>query len=342
MKTSSDFEEIEKNSGKQFVQNLKEKDAVETIFLAQEKMELTDKNGRAYLSLNLADVTGSIDGKVWEKAEVFSKLFSPGDFISVKGHVQLYQNRRQLVIHDLRKAPLEKIDLKDFVVGAVRSPTEMLAELVALVQKVEDDHIRELILATINDGKVKERLLLSPAAKTIHHASVGGLLEHILSICGIVLGLSEHYPFLNRDYMLFGAIFHDIGKIWELEIAAGFQYTDKGRLVGHMGIACQMIDEKAGQILGFPTKLRDELKHIVLSHHGRLEYGSPKRPKFLEAMVVAMIDDLDSKINTMMGALKAEMDQGESWTRYNQHFDRYLYVDIFRQKLAKLGSQSHP
>lgn len=319
---------------KQFVSHLKEKDAVQSIFLAQEKMELTDKNGKVYLSLSLSDVSGSIDGKVWDRAEDISKLFQPGDFVVIRGHVQLYQNRRQLVVHDLRKADYEKVNLKDFVHGATRGPGEMYEELKSVVSTIGDSNIRQLIDSTIAKESVKTRLLVSPAAKTIHHATLGGLLEHILSICGIMDALALHYPFLNRDYLIFGAIFHDIGKIGELEVGAGFQYTDAGRLVGHMAIACQMIDEGASRILGFPSHLKDELKHIVLSHHGRLEYGSPKRPKFLEAMVVAMIDDLDSKINTMMGALKAELDQGEKWTRYNQQFERYLYLDIFRKQIS--------
>lgn len=328
---------MSQDSNKQYVSDLKDKDPVQSVFLAKEKMILTDKNGRTYMSLNLSDVTGSIDAKVWEKADELAVMFQPGDFVDIKGHIQLYQNRRQLVVHDLKKASPEEINLRDFVAGATRSPAEMFKDLQAIVSTIENPHIRQLLEDTLGDEAAKERLLVSPAAKTIHHASIGGLLEHILSICGIMNALAEHYPILNRDYLLFGAIFHDIGKIWELEIAAGVQYTNVGRLVGHMGIACQMIDERTGKILGFPVELRDELKHIVLSHHGKLEYGSPKRPKFLEAMVVAMIDELDSKINTMVGVLHAELDQGERWTRFNQQFDRYLYLDIFRNQLEKIN-----
>ena len=327
-------------ASKQFVRDLKDKDSVQSVFLAKEKKVLTDKNGRAYLSLNLSDVSGVIDAKAWEKAEHLTSLFQPGDFVEIKGHVQMYQNRRQLVVHALKKALPENIDLQDFVAKGVRRPTEMFAELLDIVKTIKNPYIRQLLDEIFVDREVKERILLSPAAKTIHHASVGGLLEHILSICGIMNALAEHYPFLDRDYLLFGAIFHDIGKIWELEITVGAQYTNQGRLVGHMGIACQMIDEKVGKILGFPQDLRDELKHIVLSHHGKLEYGSPKLPKFLEAMVVAMVDELDSKVNTMVGALQSELDQGDRWTRFNQQFDCYLYLDIFRRQIEKLNKKT--
>jgi 3'-5' exoribonuclease len=329
---------MDKGVGKQFVSDLKDKDPVDSIFLAKEKMILTDKNGRIYMSLNLADVTGAIDAKVWEKAEQLAPIFQPGDFVGVKGHIQLFQNRRQMVIHDIKKASPEEIQLQHFVAGATRNPAEMYRELISIIDSIENPHIRSLLEEVVKEERNRERLLVSPAAKTIHHASIGGLLEHILSISGIMNSLALHYPFLNRDYLLFGAIFHDIGKIWELEVGAGVQYTDAGRLVGHMGIACQMIDDKAAKTLGFPASLRDELKHIVLSHHGKLEYGSPKRPKFLEALVVSMIDELDSKINTMVEVLRAELEQGDKWTRFNQQFDRYLYLDIFRARLAQLKS----
>ncbi|MBK9041435.1 MAG: HD domain-containing protein [Bdellovibrionales bacterium] len=329
---------LAENQVKQYVRELKDKDAVEAIFLVQEKIALTDKNGRSYLSLSLSDVSGAIDAKVWEKAEAVGQLFQQGDFVFVKGHVHLYQNRRQLVVHDLKRVPVDKINRADFVADALRSPAEMYDELCLIIDSLDDPHIRELIRSVFSDESIRERALVCPAAKTIHHANIGGLLEHILSICGIMEFLAKHYPVLNRNYLIFGAIFHDIGKIWELEISSGIQYTDAGRLVGHMAIACQIIDEKAGRILGFPMALKDELKHIVLSHHGKLEYGSPKRPKFLEAMVVAMVDELDSKINTMVGALKSELDQGEGWTRYNQQFDRYLYLEVFRKQLNRLRS----
>jgi len=328
-------------TSKQFVQNLKDKDCVESVFLAKEKVVLTDKNGRIYLSLNLSDVSGNIDAKVWEKSEQLASLFHPGDFIEVKGHVQIYQNRRQLVVHNLKKVSLDNIELKDFVAEVTRNPAEMFAELLDIVKTIENFHIRHLLEETLTDSETKERLLVSPAAKTIHHAFIGGLLEHILSICRVMNALAEHYPILNRDYLLFGAIFHDIGKIWELEVTTGIQYTNRGRLIGHMEIACQMINDKSRKILGFPQVLKDELTHIILSHHGKLEYGSPRLPKFLEAMVIAMIDELDSKINMMTGILQSELDQGEKWSRFNQQFDRYLYLDVFRKQVEKIKNKDN-
>ena len=144
--------------------------------------------------------------------------------------------------------------------------------------------------------------------------------------------MGTHYAFLNRDLLLFGAIFHDIGKIWELSYDNGISYTDRGRLIGHMQIACELIDKKSARILGFNEELRDICKHIILSHHGKLEYGSPKRPKFLEAMVVAMVDDFDSKVATLKTVIDNERGSGEKWSRYNELFDRYFLLDDLNEK----------
>ncbi|MGE0764470.1 MAG: 3'-5' exoribonuclease YhaM family protein [Bdellovibrionales bacterium] len=317
---------------KQFVRDLKDREAVESIFLAADKMILTDRNGKSYMSFNLADASGTINARIWEKVDEISKVFEPGDFVRVKGFVQTYQNRRQVIVQDLNKADSSLVALKDFVGAAVTDPQEMFDQLITLTTTFEDAHIRDLTLSVLNDAELKPRLLKAPAAKSIHHAYMGGLLEHVLSICGTMNFLASHYTFLNRDLLLFGAIFHDIGKVWELSIEDGIKYTDRGRLVGHMAIACEMIDEKSRGIFGFPVALKDALKHIVLSHHGKLEYGSPKEPAFPEAIVVAMIDDLDSKLNTVVGFMRQELGTGENWSRFHPQFDRYFYLDFLRGK----------
>ncbi len=201
----------------------------------------------------------------------------------------------------------------------------------------------------MEDPEIKPDLLRSPAAKSIHHATQGGLLEHILSICKIMEFLAGHYTFLSRDLLIFGAIFHDIGKVWELKLDQGIQYTDRGKLIGHMELACELIDRKSQKILGFTDELRDLCKHIVLSHHGKLEYGSPKRPKFLEALVVAMVDDLDSKVNTVKKFIDSERDSGQRWSSFNDLFERYFILDNLKFKVDGLrdgdngggGNESH-
>lgn len=286
------------------------------------------------MSFTLSDASGGLNARLWDKVDQVSGTFQSGDFVEVKGHVQLYQNRLQVVVHDVKKSELGEHDLRDFVPESKSDPQKVLAEILTLVETVKDPHIRQLLDDTLRDPDIRGLLLRAPAAKTIHHAYMGGLLEHILSICKLMQALAAHYDFLNLDYLLFGAIYHDIGKTFELKIEDGIKYTDAGRLVGHMGIACDMIEAKAGKILGFPQDLKDLLKHIVYSHHGRLEYGSPKTPSFPEAFVVAMIDDLDSKLNTMVEFMKEELGTGEKWTRYHSGFDRYFFLEILRERLG--------
>lgn len=315
-------------SKKQFVEELKEKDQVQSVFMASDKMLLKDRNGKSYMTVNLKDASGSINGRLWDRAEELAQEFQAGDFVFVKGHVQVYQSRRQMVIHTMSKANASDFDLKDFVSSSLRDPKVMFAELMELVDRMENTHIKQLTQDVLNDPEIQGKFLKCPAAKTIHHAYMGGLLEHVLSISQIMVFMAKHYQELNFDLLLFGAIFHDIGKVWELDVSNGIHYTDRGRLVGHMALACELVDKKAARILGFSEELKDILKHIILSHHGKLEYGSPKRPKFPEAMMVAMIDDLDSKLNTLQNFMKGEAENSDGWTQYQPQFDRYFFLKI--------------
>lgn len=315
------------------VRNLQDKDTVEILLLVKEKNLAVGKNGRPFMGLVLGDASGTIDGRLWDRVDELSREFEIGDVIKVKGLVQLFQNRKQFIVHRLERVEPTTINMEDFITKSSLNTDDMLAELTQLVRSMKNDHLRQLVLDTIEDPEIRPMLVRAPAAKSIHHAWIGGLLEHVLSICHIMDFMGKHYKFLNRDLLLFGAIFHDIGKLWELSYDAGISYTDRGRLLGHMEIACELIDKKSARILGFSQELRDICKHIILSHHGRLEYGSPKRPKFLEAMVVAMIDDLDSKITTVKTIIDNERDSGEKWSRYNDLFDRYFLLEDLNEKL---------
>lgn len=320
-------------STKQYVRDLKDKDQVESIFLVTEKSSLTDRNGKLYLSITLSDSTGHFNGRIWEKADEIQKRFESGDFVKVRGFVQTYQNRKQLIVHDCNKVLSNEVNLSDYIGVSQLDPIKMYDQLLDLVLGIQNDFIRGLMHSTLIDEEIKVRLLKAPAAKTIHHAYIGGLLEHILSICELMKSVAHNYKWLNLDLLIFGAVFHDIGKLWELSIEDGIKYTDRGRLVGHMAIGCELIDEKSRSIFGFPVALKESLKHIVLAHHGKLEYGSPKEPAFPEAMVVAMIDDLDSRMNTIFHFMKSELSGGENWTRFNTQFERYFYLPFLRDKL---------
>lgn len=318
---------------RQSIQSLKDRDNVDSLFLVKEKNVAVGKNGRPFMGLQLGDATGTIDARLWDRVDELAKEFEVGEVIKIKGLVQLFQNRKQLVIHRLERVEQETVNFLDFIPQSSKNTEDMYVELLQTVRSMKNDHLRQLVLDTLEDPEIKPLMLRAPAAKSIHHAWLGGLLEHILSICKIMDFMAGHYTFLNRDLLLFGAIFHDIGKIWELSFDNGFSYTDRGRLLGHMQLACELIDKKSSRILGFNEELRDICKHIILSHHGKLEYGSPKRPKFPEAMIVAMVDEFDSKVSTMMTLIQAERGSGEKWSRYSELFDRYFLLEDMNEKL---------
>lgn len=246
----------------------------------------------------------------------------------------MFMGRKQAIIQDVRRAEAGEFQINEVVRSAAGDLEELFKTLRRSMESLRDEYVRALILAVLDDPDVKLRLMKAPAAKSIHHAYLGGLLEHVVSIVGIMDFLAKHYPRLNRDLLLFGAFFHDIGKLWELSLDRGIHYSDQGRLVGHMAIACELIDEKARTIAGFPKELKDVLKHIVLSHHGRHEYGSPQLPMLPEALLVAMVDDMDSKMNTLTRFMDQDVEQSDGtpkWTNYNPHFERYFYLDFFRR-----------
>lgn len=318
------------------IRQLNDKDVInERIFLVKDKNLGVGKTGKPFLTILLGDQTGHIDARLWDNVEELQSKFEIGDLVKIKGLVQIYNQRKQIIVHRLDKVVDLAINKDDYKIKEKEIDTHALySELFQFIQKVENHQIKQLMTDCLQDEEIKQRLLRSPAAKTIHHAHRGGLLEHIVSICKLMDFVGSHYKYLNKDLLFFGAIFHDIGKIWELDTTPQQQtfYTQAGQLLGHMLLSCELIEKKAQRILGFSEELKMALKHIVLSHHGQLEYGSPKKPMFPEAMIVAMIDDFDSKVDTMMGFINIERQTGEQWSRYHEGFDRYFWLEDLQRK----------
>jgi len=320
---------------KKFIRDLKEKEHVQSVFLVTEKNTGVDRNGKSFMSLALADSTGSLNARMFEKVDAAAPGFESGDVVWIKGFVQLFQNRKQLIVNEIRKATESEYSMPELIADLGGDPRVHLDALLEISRSLPNEFVKQLLISTLTDPELQPLLLKAPAAKTIHHAYRGGLIEHIHSIVQVMESLAKHYSFLDRSLLIFGAIYHDIGKIYELDLSEGIHYTRSGRLVGHMALACEMIVERAAAIDSFPEDLLDVLKHIVLSHHGKLEYGSPKLPMIAEAIVVAMIDDLDSRMNTLFHFLKTEVENvpaGEKWSHYHPGFERYFYLDFFRKK----------
>lgn len=310
---------------KQFVSELQDKDKVSSLFLAKEKKVLNDKKGNSYISLRLSDKTGYIDARIWDNVISLESAFQSGDLINVKGVVQLYQDRKQIVIHKVNPVPQEGIDWAFFIPQSDRSAEDMLIELNQIVDTVENRFIKQLLQNTVHDSTIKELLTTAPAAKSIHHAKKGGLLEHILSLCHLSSRVCENYKKLNRDILIFGSIYHDIGKIWELKILnEGIKYSTEGQLIGHLVMGVELIDKKTSQILGFPEQLKTICKHMVVAHHGKIENGSPKVPMMLEAHVFWALDDLDGRIDAI-SSLQNSSQENSGWSSFSPTFERHFY-----------------
>ncbi len=318
---------------KQFVSQLNDKESVDDFFLVKDKFSATGKTGKSYLGFRLADATGSIDSRIWDRAEELGSLFESGQIVKAKGSIQVYQNRKQLIVTKIETADVPDLDINQFVAKSAKSAEDLFVELMEIVYTLKNEALKTLIVSSLEDPELKPLILKAPAAKSIHHATQGGLLEHIVSISRTMEFFALHYDYLSRDLLIFGAIFHDLGKIWELTIDHGISYSDRGKLIGHMEMACELIDKKSAKILGFSEDLRDICKHIVLSHHGKFEYGSPKRPKCLEALLVAMVDDLDSKMNTVKVFIDSERQSGQRWSSFNDLFERYFILDDLKSKV---------
>ena len=310
--------------GKIFIGELKKGQAVESTFLVRDKVLTKTKSGNPYLALRLADRTGEIDGRVWDSATDFLPLFEPDDFIRVRAEVDEFQGTLQLRILKLRKCPEEEIQLDEFLPKTPRNMEEMLAELKKISSQIHPPFLHKLLEAFFADEDFVKKFKLAPAAKAVHHVYLGGLLEHTLSVVELILLVGPRYQGMNQDLLIAGAILHDIGKISELSFDRSFDYTDPGRLLGHITLTVEMIDEKIRAIPEFPQDLSLRLKHIILSHHGEYAFGSPKRPKTLEALLLHQLDDLDAKMNGFLAWIEKEKDSPSRWTTYHKLFDRFI------------------
>jgi 3'-5' exoribonuclease len=313
--------------GKMFVSDIKDRCQVDAVFLVREKITAMAKNGKPYLTLKLMDKTGEVEGKVWDNVDELSAAFNKDDFIAVRSKATVYLGKMQLVIAELKKVPDEAVVLADFLPEAARAIGEMAGELAALLATLNDQHLKRLLSAFFDDAAFLALYSSAPAAKGMHHVYLGGLLEHSLAVARLVDRIAPLYEGLNRDLLVAGALLHDVGKVREMTYSRSFDYTDEGKLLGHITIGVEMIQEKIAAIGGFPVELAMLLKHMLLSHHGQYEFGSPKRPKTVEATILNYLDDLDSKINGIRSHIGKETESSSRWTSYHRLYDRYFYKD---------------
>lgn len=307
----------------QFVSELNAKDDVLSPFLVKYIAIAEGKDGKSYLNVILADNSGEIEARKWQGAELAMGKIAAGDIVIVNGKVNQFQGRIQLIIQEMSKLEETQIKREEYIQKADSAPAKMYADLLAIVHTLEEVYIRDLLLAVLNDFEIARRLKIWQAGKSIHHAYQSGLLEHILSCSQLAVTLSPHYK-VNRSYVVAGCILHDLCKIYELSEGPVVEYTEEGKLIGHLVKGLEIVDHFASKINHFPYSVKTHLKHILLAHHGEYEYGSPKIPQTSEAFLVHLIDLMDSKMSSFEQVKKTDSSTNH-WSNFVKHLNCIVY-----------------
>jgi 3'-5' exoribonuclease len=318
-----------------FVIDLKDGMSVTSLFLVREKeVRSSPRTGKSWLQLGLVDRTGNVSAKMWDNFAGIISTFACDDVIRVRGRAKLYNDQIEITLEQILPVTEKEYDLQDFLPHTHENIDVLLAKLHEHIAAVRDPWLQRLLTSIVDDPAIQPKLRLAPAAMTMHHAYLGGLLEHVVSVCGLARGVAGHYADVDLDYLITGAVLHDIGKVDELCYDRCIGYTTAGRLLGHISLGFAMVRKKIEAIAGFPPELATLVEHLLLSHHGTHEFGSPALPQFREAVVLNFIDDLDSKMGAMRATLDAAaVNRDDEWTERNPSL---------RRALLRTGEFLHP
>ena len=301
-----------------------ENQVITSSFVVVSKQVKPKKSGEPYLALTLGDRSGHVEAKMWDNVEDALDAFEQDDFVKIKGLLNKYKNRFQITVHKLRRLGDSEVDFADYLPKTTKDIGELWQTLAGFVAGFQNPHLKALVELFMADPEIAEAYRNAPAAKSLHHAYIGGLLDHAVSLCQSCDLVSRNYPQINRDLLLTGAFLHDIGKIHELTYNRSFSYSTRGQLLGHMVIELEMLQAKIALVPGFPDELKTLVEHLIISHHGQYEFGSPKLPMFPEALMLHYLDDLDSKMESMRAHFERGGDSEGSWTGYNPSLGRPL------------------
>jgi len=321
-----------------YVSDLTADTTITSFFLVCEKELRSTREGKPFLRLELSDRSGTMEARLWDNVETLAHVFDRDDIVKVQARVDNYKNKLQLVVEKLRRAEPAEVDLADYFPHTAEDIEQLYGRLREHAAAIKNPWLSRLVSGVIEDPAISPRLKRAPAAKMMHHAFLGGLLEHIVSLCDLGRLAAQHYPELDVDLLLTGAILHDIGKLDELCYERAIHYTDDGQLLGHIVLGLEQVTERMNGIEGFPSDCKTLVKHLLISHHGQYEFGSPKLPMFREALVLHYLDDLDSKMAAARAVLGAEGGE-EGWTAFSSALNRRLLrLDQFRAAEAEKGA----
>jgi 3'-5' exoribonuclease len=315
---------------RRYIQQMTDGDTIEDIFLVTDKQLRANRNGNLYLQIELRDRTGSISARLWNAGEHLFRSFDSGDFLMVRGKVQLFQGALQVILSHIDRSESEKVDLGDFLPHTEHDVSKLLERLRAALMRLTNPHLKALAECFLMDDEFVHSFSKVPAGVRNHHAYLGGLLEHVVTLLDAAERIAPLYPEVDRDLLAMGIFLHDIGKVRELSYGRSFSYTDEGQLVGHLVIGIEMLNEKAAKVPDltsepFPAELLLRLKHMILSHHGSYEFGSPKLPMTPEAIALNCLDNLDAKVHSFTRDIREDRNQTSAWTPFNQSLQRRLF-----------------
>ncbi len=315
---------------RRYVNELKDGEAVDEVYLLADKQLRANRNADLYLLASLRDKTGMISGLMWNVTEELVAHVNAGDFVRVKGKIQLFQGTLQLIIKHIQTVPTEGLDPAEFHPRTGADVEKLLARMIELLSTIVNPHLRGLIDSFLSDEKLIDDLSRSPAGVKTHHAYHGGLLEHMVNILETAHRIRDLYPKIDFDLLLAGIFLHDLGKIREMNCETAFTYTDEGQLLGHLIIGVEMLDEKIAAVVAgtgqpYPPELALRLKHMIISHHGSYEFGSPKLPMTPEAIALHHLDNLDAKVHEFARSIEDDPNSGSNWTPYSPRLERKLF-----------------
>jgi len=310
---------------RKFIEEIRPGDSLQQAFLVRDKQLRTQRSGSFYIDLELMDRSGVVSCKLWDATQQLFEAFEVDDFILVKARAETYRNKLQLVVTDLRRIEPPEAELADFLPQTSKDVAALTARLRDVADRMANPHLKALLAAFLDDRDFLSRFQRAPAGVSIHHACLGGLLEHTAAVVELALRLVELYPNLNADLLVAGAILHDAGKIASFDYTRTFRYSDAGGLIGHLPLGASMIEHKAEQLDGFPRPLLDQILHLIYSHHGEYEFGSPVLPATAEAIALHHIDNIDAKLAAFELAMLEDLNEQDNWTEWSRVFNRRLF-----------------